>query len=174
MVWYGPSAPVAINFLPKFLFKYNQTSVKQRKGKIMNVNPVSFSGTFLIPYSELKKFGPQSHQVMRQIGQETAKFADIKDMEQTKEGILVNIDDKKAKEYEAVIAKYGVNIVRASKPAIGDGGAKSYEYMVSKLYPDIKDEKVKEFNETPEGDHKNKLYLDVYNRFKQSQHAKEA
>ena len=47
----------------------------------MNVHPVSISGTFLIPYSELKKFGPQSHQVMRQIGQETAKFADIKDME---------------------------------------------------------------------------------------------
>ena len=46
--------------------------------------------------------------------------------------------------------------------------------MVSKLYPAIKDEKVKEFNETPEGDHKNKLYLDVYYRFKQSQQAKEA
>ena len=45
----------------------------------------------------------------------------------------------------------------------------STEYITRDVY-----EKVKEFNETPEGDHKNKLYLDVYNRFKQSQHAKEA
>lgn len=139
----------------------------------MSISPLSFQGTYLIPFSELK--GADAHLKMRAIGKETAKFADMKDMQQTKEGILVNIDDKKEKEYEAVIAKYGVNIQKVDTPAVGYGKADvaSYKYMVSKLYPNIAEEETQRFEKMPEGDYKSKLYTDMYLKFKNSPYSME-
>lgn len=136
----------------------------------MAIPQVSFQGTFLIPYSELKD--DNAHAKMRAIGHETSKFADLKDMQQTKDGILVNVDDKKDKEYQAVIAKYGVNVRKVNTPASGKNqDALSYRYMISKLYPNIAEKEAKRYEKLPEGEYKTKLYLDTYIKFKNSPYA---
>lgn len=138
-----------------------------------NMNP-AFSGTMLIPYTELAKAKEASHDTMRKLGAETVKFAKPEDMQTTNEGILVKVDDNREKEYQAVIAKYGINIrkVDASIDKNSNADLSAYTFMVTKLNP--KDAKVKIDNyanmKEPE---KSKEYLAVYNEFKQSPHSAE-
>ncbi len=139
----------------------------------MTIGQVSFKGTYLIPFSQMQ--GADAHAKMRAIGQETAKFTDINNMQQTKDGIVVNIDDKKEKEYLAVIAKYGVNLQKMATPVQNGqkGDVESYRFMMSKLYPAIADEETARYANMPEGDYKSKMYLDTYWRFKNSPYSKE-
>lgn len=139
----------------------------------MSVGQVNFKGTYLIPFSEFK--GADSHSKMREIGRQSAKYTDINNIRQSKDGIIVNVDDKKEKEYLAVIAKYGVNIKKLDKP-VNDAkktDVESFRFMMSKLYPAIADEETARYANMPEGDYKSKMYLDTYWRFKNSPYSKE-
>lgn len=138
-----------------------------------SINP-AFSGTMLIPYAEMEKKGKASHETMRQIGQETAKFAKPEDMQVTKDGILVKVDDNKEKEYQAVIAKYGINIQKVNTPIEKNDNAdlSTYTYMVTKLDPTTAKDKADKYTQMKEPD-KSKEFLNVYNQFKQSPYATE-
>ncbi len=140
---------------------------------VNSMNP-AFSGTMLIPYTEIQKKGTKADETMRQLGQETAKFAKPEDMQVTQDGILVKIDDAKEKEYQAIIAKYGVNIKKVDTPITQNNNAdiSTYKFMVSKLNPEEADKKVEEYKKLQEPE-KSKEYLKVYNEFKQSPHANE-
>ena len=138
----------------------------------MKLNSVSFKGSYLIPYSEFR--GSYGHEKMREIGKETAQFTDMQNMQQTKSGILVNIDDSREKEYLAIVAKYGVNLRKSDTPAIGNKpDSISYKFMMSKLNPEIAEEETKRFEKMPEGDYKNKMYIDLYSKFKNSPYSTE-
>lgn len=77
-----------------------------------SVQGVSFGSSYIIPINQVK-----NSETMRQLGIETQKFVpDKNDITYTKDGIVVKVDDAKDKEYEAVIAKYGVNIKKFEKP----------------------------------------------------------
>lgn len=140
---------------------------------VSNTNP-AFCGTMLIPASELMKKGPASHETMRQIGLETAKFAKPEDTQVTQDGILVKIDDNKEKEYQAIIAKYGVSIKKVDTPIEKNNNAdlSAYKFMISKLDPKGADAKVENYAKLPEPE-KSKEYLKVYNEFKQSKFSHE-
>ena len=142
----------------------------------LNVNSTNpaFSGTMLIPNTELMKKGQASHDTMRQIGAETAKFAKPEDMQVTKDGILVKIDDNREKEYQAVIAKYGIAIKKVDTPIEknDDADLSAYKFMVSKLDPQGVDAKVENYAKLSEPE-KSKEYLKVYNEFKQSKFSHE-
>lgn len=137
------------------------------------MNP-AFSGTMLIPYSELQKKGNESHETMRQLGQETAKFAKPEDMQVTKDGILVKVDDAKEKEYQAIIAKYGINIQKVDTPITKNDNAdlSTYTFMVNKLDPQNAKARAEKYTQMKEPD-KSKEYINVYNQFKQSPYATE-
>jgi hypothetical protein len=138
---------------------------------VNNINP-SFSGTMLIPFSEMKKGGVESHQTMRDIGTETAKFTTPDKMQVTQEGILVNIDDNREKEYQAVIAKYGINIKKVDTPITQNNEAdlKAYSFMVNKLNPADAQAKIDNYAKLQEPE-KSKEYLKVYDEFKNSPHS---
>ncbi len=77
-----------------------------------SVQGVSFGSNYIIPSNQIKNSA-----TMRQLGIETQKFVpDKNDIAFTKDGIVVKVDDAKDKEYEAVIAKYGINIKKFEKP----------------------------------------------------------
>ncbi len=138
-----------------------------------SINP-AFSGTMLIPYTELQKKENTSNETMRQIGQETAKFAKPEDMQVTKDGILVKVDDNKEKEYQAVIAKYGINIQKVNTPISKNDNAdlSTYTFMVTKLDPQNAKAKADKYAQMKEPE-KSKEFLNVYNQFKQSPYATE-
>lgn len=138
-----------------------------------SINP-AFSGTMLIPYTELQKKENTSNETMRQIGRETAKFAKPEDMQVTKDGILVKVDDNKEKEYQAVIAKYGINIQKVNTPISKNDNAdlSTYTFMVTKLDPQNAKAKADKYAQMKEPD-KSKEFLNVYNQFKQSPYATE-
>lgn len=140
---------------------------------INNINP-AFTGTMLIPTAEMMKQGPKANETMRQIGMETAKFAKPEDMEMTKDGILVKIDDNREKEYQAIIAKYGIQVQKtdAKINPNNKGDLSTYKFMVSKLTPNEADAKAEKFEKMTE-EEKNKEYIKVYNEFKQSPHSME-
>lgn len=137
------------------------------------MNP-AFSGTMLIPYSELQKKGNDANETMRQVGHETAKFAKPEDMQVTKDGILVKVDDAKEKEYQAVIAKYGINIQKVDTPITKNDNADlgTYTFMVNKIDPQNAKARAEKYAQMQEPD-KSKEYLNVYNQFKQSPHSLE-
>lgn len=134
----------------------------------------SFNGTFLIPFDQIKNKGAQSSQTMRDIGRETAKFADMKDMMQTNEGMVVKIDDRKDAEYQAVIAKYGVAVKKVNTPVANNSNPQlnSYRFMQSKLNPNDVDKKINEYMKMDQNT-QNKEYLKVYNEFKNSPYSVE-
>ena len=138
-----------------------------------SINP-AFSGTMLIPYTELQKKENTSNETMRQIGRETAKFAKPEDMQVTKDGILVKVDDNKEKEYQAVIAKYGINIQKVNTPISKNDNAdlSTYTFMATKLDPQNAKAKADKYAQMKEPD-KSKEFLNVYNQFKQSPYATE-
>ena len=138
-----------------------------------SINP-AFSGTMLIPYTELQKKENTSNETMRQIGRETAKFAKPEDMQVTKDGILVKVDDNKEKEYQAVIAKYGINIQKVNTPISKNDNAdlSTYTFMVTKLDPQNAKAKADKYAQMKKPD-KSKEFLNVYNQFKQSPYATE-
>lgn len=138
---------------------------------VNSINP-SFSGTVLIPFSEMKKDGVDSHQTMRDIGKETAKFTTPDKMQVTQDGILVNIDDNREKEYQAIIAKYGINIKKVDTPITPNNEAdlKAYSFMVNKLNPADAQAKIDNYAKLQEPD-KSKEYLKVYEEFKNSPHS---
>lgn len=134
---------------------------------ISNVNGISFKGNYIIPFDQVKDSA-----TMRAIGAETAKYVDIKDTQQRKDGIVVKIDDnQRAKEYEAIIAKYGVNIQKYDGPFNPNADLDSYAYMISKLYPE-KDaqQKFAEYKSMNEQE-KGKEYLNTYKEFKNSKYS---
>ncbi len=140
---------------------------------VNNMNP-SFSGTMLIPYSEMQKKGPESHQTMREIGAETAKFTTPDKMQVTKDGILVDIEDNREKEYQAIIAKYGINIQKVDTKITPNNEAdlKAYSFMVNKLNPEEAQAKIDNYAKLQEPE-KSKEYLKVYEEFKNSPHSAE-
>lgn len=135
---------------------------------VNSMNP-AFSGTMLIPYSEMKKPGINPNETMRQIGRETAHFAKPEDMQVTKDGVLVKIDDAREKEYQAVIAKYGINIQKVNTPITKNDNADlaTYTFMVSKIDPQNAKARAEKYAQMQEPD-KSKEYLKVYDQFKQS------
>lgn len=140
---------------------------------INNISP-AFSGTMLIPTSELIKQGQTAHETMRKIGAETSKFAKPEDMQITKDGILVKIDDDREKEYQAIIAKYGVNVQKTNTPISKNDNAElaTYKFMVSKLNPEKAEKQTEEYAKMNESE-KQKEYLKVYQEFKKSPFANE-
>ncbi|MDE6139031.1 MAG: hypothetical protein K2F57_06135 [Candidatus Gastranaerophilales bacterium] len=139
----------------------------------VSINP-SFSGTMLIPFSEMKKQGINSHQIMRDIGAETAKFTTPDKMQVTQDGILVNIDDNKEKEYQGIIAKYGINIKKVDTPITQNNNADidTYSFMVNKLTPEEAQAKIDNYTKLEEPE-KSKEYLKVYEEFKNSPYSVE-
>ena len=131
---------------------------------VQNVSSVPFQGNYLIPFNQIKDSA-----TMRAIGAETSKYADIRDMAQNQDGIVVKVDDTKAKEYEAVIAKYGVNIKKYDGDVDfkSDTELKTYEFMVSKLYPDEVQQRVEAYKNMDEAQ-KSKEYINIYKEFKNS------
>lgn len=135
-----------------------------------NVSGVSFKSNYIIPFDQVK-----DSETMRAIGAETAKYVDKKDMMQRNDGVVVKIDDdKKAKEYEAVIAKYGVNIKKYDGPfKQANIDLDSYAFMVSRLYSEADAQKkfaaYKNMNEEERG----KEYLSTYKAFKNSKQSVE-
>lgn len=70
------------------------------------IQNVSFGSNYLIPKTQFK-----DSETMKTCGKESAKYIKTEEnMAQTKDGIVVKIDDAKDKEYEAVVAKYGIQI----------------------------------------------------------------
>ena len=142
----------------------------------LSVNPMNpaFKGTMLIPYTELQKSGKESNETMRQIGKETAKFAKPEDMQVTKDGILVKVEDSKEKEYQAIIAKYGINIQKVNTPITKNDNAdlSTYTFMVNKIDPQNAKARAEKYAQMQEPD-KSKEYINVYNQFKQSPYSAE-
>lgn len=134
----------------------------------------AFSGTFLIPYSEMANKGNAAHETMRQIGAETVKYAKPEDMKQAKDGIDVKIDDSKEKEYQAVIAKYGVNVKKVDVPTqeAPKADSASYSFMIGKLHPQDAQAKIEKFEKMNE-EAKGKEFIAVYQEFKQSPYSQE-
>ena len=139
---------------------------------LQNVNGVVFRSNYLIPYSEINK---TDFVTMRQVGAATAKYATApENMMQTPEGIAVQIDDKKDKEYEAVIAKYGLNIQKYNgmiEPQT-DISESSYSYMVSKIDSENAEKRIHAYRNM-NNDEKNTEYLKAYTEFKNSPYSLE-
>lgn len=130
-----------------------------------SVQRVSFGSNYIIPFNQIK-----NSSTMRQIGAETQKFVpNINDMAYTKDGIVVKVDDAKDKEYEAVIAKYGVNVKKFDgqfpKQTVAD--THSYSYMVTQLNPETAQQKIDAYKKMDE-QAKTKAYLETYKEFKNS------
>ena len=136
---------------------------------IQNVSNLSFKGNYIIPFNQIK-----DSSTMRAIGSETVKYANPKNMMQRPDGIVVKIDDdNKAREFEAVIAKYGVNIKKYDgqfNP--NDLELNSYRFLVTKLYPYETQQKIDAYKAMDE-QQKRKEYLETYKKFKNSQHSVE-
>ncbi len=137
---------------------------------IQNVSGVTFKGNYIIPFDQVKDSA-----TMRVIGAETAKYVDQNDMMQRKDGIVVKIDDDtKAKEYEAIIAKYGVNIQKYDGPfKQTNPDLDSYAFMVSKLYSEEEAQKKLTAYKNMSEQEKGKEYLETYKNFKNSKHSVE-
>lgn len=140
---------------------------------IQNINSISFRSNYLIPFSEINKTDSAT---MRQVGAATAKYASTPDsMIQTPDGIAVKVDDAKDKEYEAIIAKYGLNIKKYNgeiKPQ-SDLIDNQYSFMVSKLDPQNAEKRINAYKNIKDDNEKGKEYLNVYQEFKNSPHSVE-
>ena len=124
---------------------------------VLNVGGVSFKGNYIIPFDQVKDSA-----TMRAVGSETAKYVDTKDIAQRKDGIVIKIDDdKRAKEYEAVVAKYGVNIQKYDGPFKPNADLDSYAFMVSKLYSEEDAQQKFAAYKTMNEQEKGKAYLDI-------------
>ena len=136
---------------------------------VLNVGGVSFKGNYIIPFDQVKDSA-----TMRAVGSETAKYVDTKDIAQRKDGIVIKIyDDKRAKEYEAVVAKYGVNIQKYDGPFKPNADLDSYAFMVSKLYSEEDAQQKFAAYKTMNEQEKGKAYLDIYKEFKNSKYSVE-
>ena len=133
-----------------------------------NMNSISFKSNYLIPFSEINKADSAT---MRQVGTITAKYATTPDsMMQTPEGIAVQIDDVKDKEYEAIIAKYGLNIQKYNgkiepQTNITD---RPYSFMVSQIDPENAEKRIDAYKKMKNGKEKDMESLNVYKEFKNS------
>ncbi len=131
---------------------------------IQNVSSINFKGNYIIPFDQVKDSA-----TMRAIGAESAKYVDQKDMMENKYGIVVKIDDeRKAKEYKAIVAKYGVNIQKYDGPFKPSGDLDSYAFMVSKLYSEENAQKKFAAYKAMNNKEKGKEYLNTYKEFKNS------
>ena len=137
---------------------------------IQNVNGISFEGSYIIPFDQVKDSA-----TMRTIGAETAKYVNQNNMTQNKNGIVVKIDDdKRAKEYEAIVAKYGVNIQKYDGPfKQTNPDLNSYSFMISKLYPEEVAQQKFATYKTMNEQEKGKAYLETYKEFKNSKYSVE-
>ena len=140
---------------------------------VQNINSISFRSNYLIPYSEINKADSET---MRQVGTATAKYATTPDsMMQTKEGIAVAVPDSKDKEYEAIIAKYGLNIQKYNGKIVpqGDPTEHSYSFMVSKIDPQNAEKRINAYKSIKDDKEKGMEYMLVYQEFKNSPHSVE-
>lgn len=70
------------------------------------IQGVTFGSNYIIPKEQFKDSA-----TMKKLGMESAKYIKKEEnMAMTPDGIVVKVDDAKDKEYEAVVAKYGVQI----------------------------------------------------------------
>ena len=78
------------------------------------------------------------------------------------------------KEYQAIIAKYGINIQKVDTPITKNDNAdlSTYTFMVNKLDPQNAKARAEKYAQMKEPD-KSKEYINVYNQFKQSPYATE-
>jgi len=135
---------------------------------VQNINSVPFRSSYLIPFSEINKTNSAT---MREVGAVTAKYITAPNsMMQTPEGIAVQVDDAKDKEYEAIIAKYGLNIQKYNgkfepQENITD---RSYSFMVSKIDPENAEKRIDAYKNLKDDNEKGKEYMNVYNEFKNS------
>ena len=137
---------------------------------MQSVNSVSFGSNYIIPFNQIKDSA-----TMRSIGQETAKYADpAKDMMKTNDGIVVRVDDKNDKEYEAIIAKYGVNIKKYDGQFTPNPNMEqeSYSFMVSKLHPDDAQKRIEAYKAMND-EQKGQEFIKTYTEFKNSPHSVE-
>lgn len=138
---------------------------------VQNMNSISFKSNYLIPFSEIQK---SDSATMRQVGAATSKYVTSPDkMMQTPEGIAVEIPDSRDKEYEAIIAKYGLNIQKYQgkiepKTNMTDN---LYSYMVSKIDPENAEKRINAYKNMKDENEKGAEYLNVYNEFKNSPHS---
>lgn len=133
---------------------------------VQNVNSIAFRSNYIIPYKEMEKVDSAA---MRQFGADSAKFITSPDnMMQTQEGIVVNIDNSRDKEYEAVIAKYGLNIHKyEGKFEPQNPTADLYAMMITKLEPQNAQAKIEAFKNMDEKS-MNDEYMKVYKEYKNS------
>lgn len=137
------------------------------------MNNISFKSNYLIPFSEINKADSET---MRQVGKTTSQYATTpNDMMQTKEGIAVAIPDSKDKEYEAIIAKYGLNIQKYNGKIVpqGDPSVQSYSFMVSKIDPQNAEKRINAYKNIKDNKEKGMEYLLVYQEFKNSPYSVE-
>ena len=130
-----------------------------------SVQRVSFGSNYIIPFNQIKNSA-----TMRQLGIETQKFVpDINNIATTKDGIVVKVDDAKDKEYEAVIAKYGINIKKfeGAFPTKTASDINSYSYLVTQLDPKNAQQKIDAYKKMDE-QAKTKTYIETYKEFKNS------
>lgn len=131
------------------------------------VQSISFASNYLIPFNQIKDSA-----TMRNIGAESAKYIKSEnDMMQTPEGIVVKVDDAKDKEYEAIVAKYGVAIKKYDgeiKPnSAKEMELRSYSFMTSRLHPEDAQKRIEDFKNLDD-EAKKAEYAKIYNEFKAS------
>lgn len=140
---------------------------------INNISPVSFRSTYVLPFDELKKVG---HEGSRQFGKETTDFLnnDLNNVMTTPEGLAVKVDDNRDKEYEAIIAKYGLNIHKHNGDDLkGESlDTNAYKFLVSKINPDKAEEMIAKYKEMNK-DERQEAYMKAYKEFKASAYSAE-
>lgn len=74
-----------------------------------SINPVgmSFGGNYYIPISEVK-----DENTLNNFVQESRSFVKNIKESNNKDGVVITVDNARDKEYEAIIAKYGMGIHR--------------------------------------------------------------
>ena len=134
---------------------------------------ITFNGNYLIPYNQMR----DSKQVGA-LGAETAKFVqNPNDIAQTKDGIVVKIDDTREKEYNAVVSKYGINIQKYNKPVVPISNEtieeRTYRYMVTKLDENSANEKIENFKKM-DAKARNIEFMNTFKEFKASEKMKQS
>lgn len=131
----------------------------------MSVNGISFKSNYFIPYNQIN-----DSDKMRKFGYDSAEY--LNNAAQVKDGLVLSVDDNKDKEYEAVIAKYGLSIqkYKGKVDSNQDMTMESYSFLVKKVHPDKADEMIAKYSKMDDKA-KGAAYLEAYRDFKNSPHS---
>ena len=133
----------------------------------MAVGSVSFKSNYVIPLKQIN-----TSEKLRQLGSDSAKY--MTNAKQVDDNIIVSVNDKHDKEYEAVLAKYGLNIQKYEGKVDfpDDMLTKSYSFLVKTLHPEKADKMIEKFSKMDE-EAKSIAYQEAYAEFKKSPYSVE-